>query len=381
MLQFRGVRRFQFGRQEHLVAQSRARDQAAKHALGIAVGRRGVDQPATPADQRLHDLRRRVPGRPVVAVEYTGRAQAHHGQALARAGDGARDDDLRLTGLRLVGLRQQCRGRERGGKFAAGEMGSHAVHRYSPGAGTASRAARYSCVRPNAADSTSQPAATGSATSAMAPIFSPSACTVLNTQPYSASEPRYTTTSIRFFALYFSSRPSTVKNTWRAGLAIAKFIQRCATCSTTTTARPGISASTAKPTRYTAGSAPAATPVPKCLSRCPVAKTWVASVSSPTARSMLAKMRVCAPAPCTACATTWAWIRYKVVAPNDSRLTHAATPSRYGERISSGSAANALPPMRLLPRAWPCGVPRLRSSRYTQNTAISRKTMATSSRF
>src|SRR6516162_9139672 len=32
------------------------------------------------------------------------------------------------------------------------------------------------------------------------------------------------TTSIRFFALYFSSRPTTVKNTWRAGLAMAKYL-------------------------------------------------------------------------------------------------------------------------------------------------------------
>ena len=42
--------------------------------------------------------------------------------------------------------------------------------------------------------------------------------------------------------------PSTVKNTWRAGLAIAKFIQRCATWTTTTTASVGASASAAKPT-------------------------------------------------------------------------------------------------------------------------------------
>ena len=56
------------------------------------------------------------------------------------------------------------------------------------------------------------------------------------------------TTSIRFFALYFSSRATTVKNTWRAGLAMAKFIQRCATWITTTTVRRGASASAAKPT-------------------------------------------------------------------------------------------------------------------------------------
>ena len=54
-----------------------------------------------------------------------------------------------------------------------------------------------------------------------------------------ASAPRYTTTSITFFALYFSSRPTTVKNTWRAGFAIAKLIQRCTTWNATTTASAG----------------------------------------------------------------------------------------------------------------------------------------------
>ena len=42
--------------------------------------------------------------------------------------------------------------------------------------------------------------------------------------------------------------PSTVKNTWRAGLAMAKFIQRCTTWSVTTTASVGARNSAAKPT-------------------------------------------------------------------------------------------------------------------------------------
>ena len=56
------------------------------------------------------------------------------------------------------------------------------------------------------------------------------------------------TTSMRFFALYFSSRPSTVKKTWRAGLAMAKFIQRCTTWTTSTTLSVGDTNSAAKPT-------------------------------------------------------------------------------------------------------------------------------------
>src|SRR6266513_89620 len=57
---------------------------------------------------------------------------------------------------------------------------------------------------------------------------------------------------------------------------------------------------------------------------------------------MEAKMRVCAPAPWIVADTMLACSKYTIVAPNDSRLTQAATPSRYGERINSGNAAKAL---------------------------------------
>src|SRR6201993_2248443 len=65
-----------------------------------------------------------------------------------------------------------------------------------------------------------------------------------------------------------------------------------------------------------------------------------------------------------------------MVAPNDSKLTQAPTPMRYPERINSGSAANALPPM-LSSFGWDSRAAlTVRSSRYTQNTASSRNTMA-----
>src|SRR5262249_27761394 len=119
---------------------------------------------------------------------------------------------------------------------ALGELHAQRIHAasklYSPLPSlpdAAVRVDRLSCARPRPSESTSHPAATGSEQSAIVPSFSPNACIVSKIQPDKASAPRYTTTSTRFFALYFSSRDTTVKNSWRAGFAIAKFIQRCTT--------------------------------------------------------------------------------------------------------------------------------------------------------
>src|SRR4029450_1678726 len=109
-------------------------------------------------------------------------------------------------------------------------------------------AERFSCAQPRASESTNHPAATGSEQSAIAPSFSPNACRVSKIQPDNASEPRWITTSTRFFALYFSSRVTTVNSKWRAGFAIAKFIHRLNTWPLMTTMSLGIPARTAKPT-------------------------------------------------------------------------------------------------------------------------------------
>jgi hypothetical protein len=54
-LQFRGVGRLELGRDGELVAQGRAGDHIAEHALRLVMGRRGVDNPAAGLDQRAEN--------------------------------------------------------------------------------------------------------------------------------------------------------------------------------------------------------------------------------------------------------------------------------------------------------------------------------------
>ena len=75
----------------------------------------------------------------------------------------------------------------------------------------------------------------------------PSERSAVNSQPPAASAPRTATMSITFFALYFSSRATTVNSTSRAGLEMAKFAVRCSAWKAITTASTGAAASTAKP--------------------------------------------------------------------------------------------------------------------------------------
>src|ERR1700727_277276 len=68
-LQFRRVGRLELGRDEELVAQGRAGDHIAEHALCLAIGRCSVDYPDAGLDQRPDDLRGGLPGPLVVVVE------------------------------------------------------------------------------------------------------------------------------------------------------------------------------------------------------------------------------------------------------------------------------------------------------------------------
>ena len=120
----------------------------------------------------------------------------------------------------------------------------------------------------------------------------PSARSPVTSQPPAASAPRTATMSITFFALYFSSRASTVKSTSRAGLEIAKFAVRCSAWKAITTASTGAAASSANPATNTSGTSASAGPTPKRSMSLPVARNCTASVSSPTERSTVAKMRV-----------------------------------------------------------------------------------------
>ena len=182
--QLRGVGRFKLGGDEQLVAERRDRDHLAQHGLGIAIGRRGIDQASAAGDQGLDDSGRFLPGGLVVSIEYVGGTEPHRRQPLAAAWNG--------PGHELAGLCRCRRGEHRRpgerGKFAAGHGDVHLSFpwRRRP----LISAARCSCARPSVADRTSQAAATGQATSAIAPSFRPSVCKLSKTHPYNASEPR-----------------------------------------------------------------------------------------------------------------------------------------------------------------------------------------------
>src|SRR5688572_13077965 len=154
------------------------------------------------------------------------------------------------------------------------------------------RVARRSCARPNATASARQAAAMAIATSGIERTSMPSERSPVNSHPPAASAPRTATMSITFLALYFSSRPSTVNSTSRAGLEMAKLAVRCSAWKAITTASTGAAASTAKPAAITSGSSASAAPTPKRAISLPVAKNCTARVSRPTARSTAAKMRV-----------------------------------------------------------------------------------------
>ena len=186
-LELVGIGRFELGGDEHLVAQAPVGDRVAEHDLGIAIDRRRVDQPPAMADERGEHRGRLLPGRRVGGVEHLRGAEADGRYLLAAPRDRAREQRARLGESRRRQRRRAGEDRE----FTSG----HACSSSQPPAATVAAAAagsfaRRSWARPRTADSTSQPAATGTATSAIPPSFSPRPCRLSNTQPYKASEPR-----------------------------------------------------------------------------------------------------------------------------------------------------------------------------------------------
>src|ERR1700694_734105 len=107
--------------------------------------------------------------------------------------------------------------------------------------------ARRSCARPSSKARANQIAVIGTVASEIAESSRPTPRINAKSQPDTASAPRKTTMSITFFALYFSSRSSTVKRTSRAGLEIAKFAVRWMAWKAMTTKSAGVQASARKP--------------------------------------------------------------------------------------------------------------------------------------
>ena len=73
---------------------------------------------------------------------------------------------------------------------------------------------------------------------------------------------------------------------------MAKFAVRCSAWKAITTTSTGVAASSAKPPTKTSGKSESAGPTPKRSISLPVATNCSASVSTPTARSTVAKIRV-----------------------------------------------------------------------------------------
>lgn len=116
-----------------------------------------------------------------------------------------------------------------------------------------------------------------------------------NSQLLTASPPRYTTVSMKFLDLYFSSRFTTVKRISRAGRVIAYSPTRRRTCSATSTVRVGNSPRTKKPQAATSGITTSASVRPKRPIRRLITKIWQNSVSTLTAKSIFANSAVRSP--------------------------------------------------------------------------------------
>src|SRR5262249_7265913 len=97
--EFRRVGSFQLGGNKKLVAKTLVRNHAAEHILGVAIGRRRIDELATGFDERPDDQRRGTPGLLVVAIKPIGGTETDRRDALSRA-RGSADDRRRLMGLR-----------------------------------------------------------------------------------------------------------------------------------------------------------------------------------------------------------------------------------------------------------------------------------------
>jgi hypothetical protein len=120
----------------------------------------------------------------------------------------------------------------------------------------------------------------------------PSATRALKVHAPIWSPPRYTKVSMMFFALYLSSRFTTVNNTSIAGLVIAKLPARRITVSTASAAIPGMAPSAPKPTTLNAGSNASADARPSQRMIRPVKKICVTTVNTCAANSSCARTAV-----------------------------------------------------------------------------------------
>src|SRR5438105_8802351 len=150
--------------------------------------------------------------------------------------------------------------------------------------------ARRPSAPPSAVESTRPTADIAMAHTASARACIPTARRPVTSQPPTASAPRTATMSITFFALYFSSRASTVKSTSRAGFEMAKLAVRCSAWKAITTASTGVAASTAKPPTKTTGTSASAGPMPKRWMSLPATRDATLSARTPTASPTTAKM-------------------------------------------------------------------------------------------
>src|SRR5579862_2805548 len=266
------ARRIVGRRDVRIVGVRRHEDRACEHDVRMA--RELEVEMAVPARVR-RKMRRVAPGR---VVDEPMRARMHR-VVRPRGGRVHGRGRMLRHGMAVVAGHLRERGRDcnqcgyrRGERDFHGSLLSHSLRQH-PSATVHSlfahiryeacrAAARRSWARPSASARAMQPAITGTTVNEIVASSRPKPRSAVKSQLDTASEPRNTTRSITFFALYFSSRSSTVKKSWKDGLEIAKLAVRWIAWNTTTTARMGESASTMKPSTKTSGRNAAPRPAP-----------------------------------------------------------------------------------------------------------------------
>src|SRR5690348_11865291 len=196
-----------------------------------------------------------------------------------------------------------------------------------------------------------------------------------------------------FFALYLSSRLTTVNSTSIAGLVIAKLPARRITVSTASAVIPGIAPSAPNPTMLIAGSSASVAASPSQRMIRPVKKICVTTVNTCAASSRRANTAVRAALLAYKCPTMSDCSKYKNVEPIVNRIMKTQMPSKYGERTTWVNPAHTLPPITSWSRAAPRTPPRVSGTaspppaagcsgkRTTVNTASSSNATDTSNKF
>src|SRR6188474_2145179 len=188
---------------------------------------------------------------------------------------------------------------------------------------------------------------------------------------------------MKLFALYLSSRGTTVNNTSRAGRAKAKLPARRITWKTTRAAIVGAQIRVPKPMMLKSGSNDKVSATPMRLIVLPVTNNCAPRVKILTHKSMLAKNAVRAPRSAKYVSAISACWKYKKVEVTANSKRNTLTLTRYGDFTACDKPLNIEPPIGDSSRCCAgraLNADERRDKRPTQKTAISSKSAEATNR-